>query len=212
MRYEQGGPMAGNSAHALSCESEALDDDEQSARRLLIVDPWQSNRLTTELGALGFEIHSVRSLECALERLRVAPAARMVTELKLGSHTGFDLIRQVRAEYPSVKVVVLTAFASVGAALSSIRLGAQDVLSKPASAAMVMSAFGDTQPACTQAHWLTLEGAAHDYIHELLASSSSVSAAARALGVDRRSLRRMIARHRNAPRPLRAVAPQRPAV
>jgi DNA-binding NtrC family response regulator len=46
---------------------------------------------------------------------------------------GFDLFRNLRAQYPSLPVIVMTAFGSIDAAVQAISLGAVDYISKPVS-------------------------------------------------------------------------------
>jgi two-component system, NtrC family, response regulator AlgB len=58
-------------------------------------------------------------------------------DIQLGDHSGMDLIPSLLAENPWLKIIVITAYASIDTAVESIRRGASDYLPKPFTPAQV---------------------------------------------------------------------------
>ena len=55
----------------------------------------------------------------------------VLTDLKMAGISGMDLLKRVRSHHPSLPVILLTAFATVDAAVEAMREGAADFLAKP---------------------------------------------------------------------------------
>jgi NtrC-family two-component system response regulator AlgB len=58
-------------------------------------------------------------------------------DLRLGDDSGLDLLRRIRQQAPWMRVVMVTASASIGSAVDAMRLGAVDYLVKPCSAEQI---------------------------------------------------------------------------
>jgi len=52
-------------------------------------------------------------------------------DIRLGNESGLDLIPELLASNPGMKIVVITAYASIDSAVEAIKRGAQDYLPKP---------------------------------------------------------------------------------
>jgi DNA-binding NtrC family response regulator len=64
-----------------------------------------------------------------------------------------EILRQVQAEYPTVQVVMLTAFGSINNAISAMKLGAIDYLTKPVDLERLQSVVADAvETASVRAH------------------------------------------------------------
>jgi putative two-component system response regulator len=96
-------------------------DDEPRLRQLLV-------RLMEND---GFVCREAGSGDEALERLREAPAALVLTDLRMPRMDGAELLREVRARYPDTAVVLITAIADVDVAVRCLTIGAMDYLTKP---------------------------------------------------------------------------------
>jgi DNA-binding NtrC family response regulator len=67
----------------------------------------------------------------ALERLHAQSFDAVLTDLRMPSPDGFDVLEAAQALDPPVPVIVLTALDTARAAVRALRLGARDFLVKP---------------------------------------------------------------------------------
>ncbi len=100
--------------------------------RILVVDddPRLRDSLRRALVRLEHEVVEAGSLEEALERL-ATPVDLLVTDIRLGTGSGLDLIAQARRDSLAVRIVAMTGFGSIGVAVDAMRLGADDFIEKP---------------------------------------------------------------------------------
>jgi DNA-binding NtrC family response regulator len=101
--------------------------------RLLIVDDEQSiRRLCMTVGqGLGFVCSEADTGEAAAEALDVAPPDLVVTDLKLPSLSGVDLLRKIKENSPRTEVAIMTGHGSIETAVEAMRRGAYDYIEKP---------------------------------------------------------------------------------
>jgi DNA-binding NtrC family response regulator len=101
--------------------------------RFLIVDDEQSiRRLCMTVGqGLGFLCTEAETAEAALESLESMPPDIVVTDLKLPSLSGADLLRKVKEQLPRTEVAIMTGHGSIESAVEAMRLGAYDYIEKP---------------------------------------------------------------------------------
>ena len=102
--------------------------------RVLVVDDEESPRtgLTSLLSTWGYEVEAADNGRQALE---LAPAFRpsvVVADLVMPGLSGIDLLGALRTELPGAAVVILTGHASIDTAVTAVRDGAYDYLTKPA--------------------------------------------------------------------------------
>lgn len=100
--------------------------------RILVVDddPRLRDSLRRALFRLDHEVFEASSLVEALERL-ASPIDLLVTDIRLGAGSGLDLIAQARRGSPTIRIVAMTGFGSIGVAVDAMRLGADDFIEKP---------------------------------------------------------------------------------
>jgi response regulator RpfG family c-di-GMP phosphodiesterase len=67
----------------------------------------------------------------ALDQLERQPVTLILSDLRMPQMDGMELLRQVRARFPDVAMMMITAVADVEAAVSCLALGAMDYLIKP---------------------------------------------------------------------------------
>lgn len=131
----------------------------------------------------------------AVATARVPDAALL--DLKLAEDSGMRLIEPLRALSANMVIVLLTGYASVATAVEAIKRGADDYLPKPAGIESILRALngdgssGDyEEPPETMTPLKRLEW---EHIQQALnASGGNISAAARLLGMHRRSLQRKL--------------------
>lgn len=169
-----------------------------AAAPLLVVedDPTFGRVLGRALERRGFRVRVAAGADEALALSRAAPPVYAVVDLSLPESSGLALIPLLKHVSPSVRIVVLTGYASVATAIEAIKLGAVHYLAKPADADEVVAALhrddGDAQlqverrpPSVNRLEWEHIQ-------RVLLEHGGNVSATARALGMHRRTLQRKL--------------------
>lgn len=76
----------------------------------------------------------------ALDSLRQMPVHLAIVDLSLPGMGGLDLIQRIRAEYPTVKVLVLSSHAEEQYALRAFKAGASGYVTKDTAAAELVAA------------------------------------------------------------------------
>jgi DNA-binding NtrC family response regulator len=106
---------------------------DQLKLRFLIVDDEQSiRRLCITVGqGLGYQCAEAETAEAALESLETNPPDLIVTDLKLPSLSGVELLRKIKELLPRSEVAIMTGHGSVETAVDAMRQGAYDYIEKP---------------------------------------------------------------------------------
>jgi two-component system response regulator HydG len=101
--------------------------------RALIVDDVVdvAQTVANELDAAGFETEVAASGAAALDRFASEPADVVITDLRMKSVDGLDVLRGIKRQDPSVPVLVMTAFGDVDSAVEAMQSGAFHYLTKP---------------------------------------------------------------------------------
>ena len=79
----------------------------------------------------GFDVVLMESAAQAAERFRKEPFDLVLTDQRMPEMSGIDLLKQCRAADPEVAVVIMTAYGSIETAVSAMKEGATDYLTKP---------------------------------------------------------------------------------
>jgi DNA-binding NtrC family response regulator len=98
-----------------------LVDDDEDARSLLC----------ESLCRRGFDAHSVASGQACLDWVRHHDVDIVVTDVQMPGMSGVELAEILTVRHPNLLTIVLTGFATLDTAISSVRGGAYDYLSKP---------------------------------------------------------------------------------
>jgi len=165
-----------------------------SARRLLLVDDDETfrARLGRALAARALEVVTADGPAAALDAAARAKPHFAVVDLKMPAGSGLDLVRDLVALVPGIRIVVLTGYGSIASAVEALHLDAHHYLSKPADADEIIAALesdaaapGPAQPTPAP----TLARAEWEHLSRILADcGGNVSEAARRLGITRRTL------------------------
>jgi DNA-binding NtrC family response regulator len=101
--------------------------------RLLVVDDEQSiRRLCMTIGnSLNFACAEAESAEAALARLDAEIPDLVLTDLKLPTQSGVQLLRQIKSVLPRTEVAIMTGHGSIESAVDAMKLGAYDYIEKP---------------------------------------------------------------------------------
>lgn len=176
-------------------------NDGSDAPSVLLVD--DNDNLCADL-ARGFNARGYRTTIAGNGAGAIAAAdalrpAFAVLDLKLPDQSGLRVLSRLVELNPGIRVVILTAHASISTAVEAIKLGAIHYLTKPASADEVIAALYRDQPdpevaICERP--MSPSRVEWEYINRvLLAYRGNISATARALSLHRRTLQRKLAKH-----------------
>jgi two-component system, NtrC family, response regulator AtoC len=103
-----------------------------SAHILIADDDEVSCQLFAEtLESEGFRVEQTTSGEAALLRLREDPPDLLIIDVRMPGTSGLEVTRIVHEKYPSLPIIVMTAFGSIETAVEAIHEGAFDFISKP---------------------------------------------------------------------------------
>ncbi len=107
---------------ALHCKVLLVEDNPGDARLIL--------ESLTDSGHDGFDVETVVCLDSALQRLSTGGIDAVLLDLALPDSMGQETFDKVRAQDPSVPIIVLTGAGDEALALKMVRLGAQDYVAK----------------------------------------------------------------------------------
>ncbi len=124
---------------------------------LLVVDDEKNLRLslTTVLSDEGYTVRATESAEEALELLREGEVFMVITDARLGGMSGYEFVRQARAEWPDLPILMITAFATPKLAVEAIQAGAIGYLAKPFAPEELLHEVGR----CAERHQLIQQNA-----------------------------------------------------
>jgi DNA-binding NtrC family response regulator len=101
-------------------------------RVLLVEDDADQRRLVgSVLRAEGYVVAEAADVTAATAELRRAPVDLVLSDWRLGSGDGMELLALVRASHTGTGFVMATAYGSIAHAVEAVRAGADDYLPKP---------------------------------------------------------------------------------
>ena len=168
--------------------------------RLLIVedDDALRDQLQRRLGSRNFEVHAAASAQQALALLAALPDLdAALLDQNLDGDNGLDLISPLLARFPECRIVMHTGYGSIPSAVAATKRGASDYLTKPASLQQLVDALSAQHreiptPSLPQSP-PSLERLEWEHIQRTLEQhNGNISAAARVLGIHRRTLQRRL--------------------
>ncbi len=100
---------------------------------ILVIDDRDSMRemLVASLSADGYEVEAAADGERGLERAREKQFDVVLTDLKMPSLSGIDVLSSVKERSPETAVIVMTAYGTIESAVEAMKKGAFDFLQKP---------------------------------------------------------------------------------
>lgn len=168
-------------------------------RSLLIVDddrPFLA-RLAKAMEARGFEVRTAETSEDGKQAIRENAPAFAVVDMRLDDGNGLDVIKLLRDLRPDARAIVLTGYGNIATAVTAVKLGAVDYLSKPADADDILAALTappehkpkppENPMSADRVRWEHIQR-----VYELC--NRNVSETARRLNMHRRTLQRILAK------------------
>lgn len=164
----------------------------------LLVDDDTLYLQTLQRSLLKRGVPSVTATKAA-EALRLAGEQTLgfaLIDLRLATDSGLDLIKPLRVAQPQLRIILMTGYASVATAVEAIKRGADDYLLKPTTVDTILRTLSPTAEIPPEPQtMMPLSRLEWEHIHQALAETNgNVSAAARLLGMHRRSLQRKLAK------------------
>jgi two-component system NtrC family response regulator len=101
--------------------------------RILVVDDEAAQRelISGYLKKQGYEVFAAANGEQALKHFRQEPFELILTDQRMPTLSGLDLLKAVRAINPETNVIVMTAYGNIETAVEAMKEGAADYLTKP---------------------------------------------------------------------------------
>jgi two-component system response regulator RegA len=166
---------------------------------LLLVDDDKAflTRLERAMEKRGFAVRTADNVRDGLAAVDAAPPAFAVVDLRLEDGNGLQVVDALHQRRPDARAVMLTGYGNIATAVTAVKLGAVDYLSKPADADDVINALlalGEEKPAppenpmsADRVRWEHIQR-----VYELC--DRNVSETARRLNMHRRTLQRILAK------------------
>ena len=167
-------------------------------QRILLVDDDQIYllRLAKALRDRGCTIATAETAEAAPAAAAALKPQAAVLDLKLPGASGLTCLRELRAAWPELRVLMLTGYGSIATALEAVRQGAWDYLTKPADADQILTALTRDPTQAQKEAEITpssLDRMEWEHIQRVLNDNEgNVTQTAAALGLHRRSLQRKL--------------------
>jgi two-component system, NtrC family, response regulator AlgB len=166
-----------------------MNDEAQTAipLNILVVDDEVNIRKTLSicLETEGHKVVAVSNFQDALTEASRRSFELAFVDLRLGMQDGLDLIPALLAASPWMKIIVITAYASIDTAVEAMRRGATDYLPKPFTPAQVMLAVHKVMETRTLEQKLTALQEDHRRSHPEIDFSSISAAMQRAINLAR---------------------------
>lgn len=171
--------------------------------RLLIVDDDRAfqQRLERAMQKRGFHTETADGVREALSRVAIQAPDYAVVDMRLEDGSGLDVVEAIRMKKPDARAIILTGYGNIATAVTAVKLGAIDYLSKPADADDIFAALTrrlnekapppENPMSADRVRWEHIQR-----VYELC--DRNVSETARRLNMHRRTLQRILAKR--APR------------
>jgi DNA-binding NtrC family response regulator len=148
--------------------------------RILIVDDEINICIICQkiLSKMDCEVSIAQNGHDALTLIEAETFDVVVTDLKMSSLGGMEVLRRIKENKPDIRVIVMTGYASVSSAVEVMKIGAFDYLPKPFTPhelrAVVLQAISDSMISRQNHRLKNSEEAARPVAHQLIGSSLQI--------------------------------------
>lgn len=171
-------------------------------KKILLVedDDVFSRVISRALGHRGYEVFHAAGVDSAVVLIDTKSLDYAILDLNLGGHTSLKLIPILKQANSSIRILILTGYASIATAVEAIKLGADNYLAKPADTDEIVSALVEKSAAQTLSHDtdttmepMSVRRLEWEHIQKvLMENDGNISATARDLKMHRRTLQRKL--------------------
>src|ERR1700726_2730253 len=101
--------------------------------KIVVIDdePAMVEVIVTLCREKGHQVFPFNAPSKAIEQLDVIQPEVVITDIKMETMTGFDVLRHVREHQRQTSVILITAFGSAETAVQAMKMGARDYILKP---------------------------------------------------------------------------------
>ena len=147
-----------------------------SAPRLLVVDDDADmlRLLTIRLTAAGYRVTAVSSAEAALTHLNIERPQLVLSDVRLPGKDGLALFDEIRAQHPSLPVILLTAHGTIPDAVEATERGVFTYLTKPFDGKGLLDKIAEALSLSAPAH-PARRGSHTDWQSQIISRSSCMA-------------------------------------
>ena len=158
-------------------------------------------RLARAMEKKGFEVIQAEGVKKGIDAVKSKKPAFAVVDLRLNDGNGLEVVKEIQNSNENSRIVMLTGYGNIPTAVSAIKQGAIDYMSKPADADDVEKALlaDPNKKAEPPENPMSADRVKWEHIHRVFElCNRNVSETARRLRMHRRTLQRILNKH--APR------------
>ena len=168
-------------------------------KSLLIVDDDNifRERLARSMEKKGFEVIQAEGVKQGIDQVTLKKPYYAVVDLRLNDGNGIEVVKHVQKLNPNSRVIMLTGYGNIPTAVSAIKEGAIDYLSKPADAEDIEKALlaEPNKKAEPPENPMSADRVKWEHIHRVFElCNRNVSETARRLKMHRRTLQRILSK------------------
>ena len=170
-----------------------------SDKSLLLVDddnPFRE-RLARAMEKKGFEVIQAEGVKKGIDAVKLKKPAFAVVDLRLNDGNGLEVVKEIQNSNENSRIVMLTGYGNIPTAVSAIKQGAIDYMSKPADADDVEKALlaDPNKKADPPENPMSADRVKWEHIHRVFElCNRNVSETARRLKMHRRTLQRILSK------------------
>ncbi len=166
---------------------------------LLILEDDQTlnNILASNLSESGYKCAQAYNLNEAAQLIKQQNFSHAIFDLNLNGTSSLDFIKEITTEFPEIRILVLTGYASINTAVKAIKNGAVEYLAKPVTIAEIGAALnGEMLKDQVEAKPHNLKNLEWENIQQVLEQHDfNISKTAEALNMHRRTLQRKLQKY-----------------
>ncbi|MEA3232954.1 MAG: sigma-54 dependent transcriptional regulator [Thermodesulfobacteriota bacterium] len=101
--------------------------------KILIVDddPGHLVSVKTITRSWGYIVETADDGDVAVEMVKTRPMDLILMDVRMTNMSGIEALKQIKVYNPTIPVIIMTAYSSVGSAVEALKSGAYDYLIKP---------------------------------------------------------------------------------
>lgn len=172
----------------------------ESQKDLLLIDddiPFLT-RLGKAMEARGFKVRLAHTVAEGISAIKTKIPNFAVVDLHLTDGNGLSAVKALHAASPTARAIILTGYGNIASAVTAVKLGAVDYLSKPTDADAVCGALlsDKNQDGKVPENLMSAGRVRWEHIQRVFElCDRNVSETARRLKMHRRTLQRILAKH-----------------